>query len=1283
MRDPFVCPDLDLISTGTRIFSGTLLNADLSGFTSLAERLGAHGKAGTERLTEVLNSALGAILEPVRDAGGVVLYLAGDSVTARMPDPAGAAGCPQAIHQGLAALGSFDTPEGEVRPRASVTHGAGRWGETVLAHGGHRHILLTGPMISRLAQLERESDPDGGTASTRLYVPPVIGDASGGMTSPGRDGPDEPVDPPAAEHRSMAALFVRLYGYDPSRPPIGELGAAYACLSSIAHRFGGRLQLVDSMMSDGCRVFLLFGAPVSTGRDARNAVLAGRRALDDLSGLEQVSVGIGVGYGYAYAGVVGSEWRRQYTVIGDSVNTAARLADTAAPGSIVVSEDARRATVADLGFEELPPVMAKGKSSAIRRFVPTGDGASDVRRYDFVGRDRELSRLGRMLQTPGNLVELTGEAGMGKTRLLEELRAALEAGGMTVVMARPEEPRGVDDHLVSLLTGICRIGADDSPELRRSKLAGALLSAGGEDLARMESVPGSMLLGLEYPDSPYTALTPRLRRENLLDCLGALAGDLGPAGALILDDSHLLSEEEVEELGTLLGKAMPGPERALSVLVARRPEGFALEPPSGMTLKAMELSGLDDRARRQLVGGPLNGGRLEPEVELAVMQRAQGNPFYLLQIVLYLVEKDLLVREGDTWRPSPDYSEDSLPDNVFSMIMARIDRLSARAKECLRIGSVVGMEFSGRLVQSLLEREVTADLRETVAAGLVYSATLRELEYVFSHMLIRDVAYDSLLRERRRKLHGQVAAILESMDSPAAVLAYHYELAEDWDPALRQNLRAGRRAKDEYRNRQALAHAERAAEIADRLGGREESLSEALRLKADVLDVVGRLDGAMDTYRAVADLGANTDHWVNAMQSIAQIHFVRGKFDESLQIVKQAENGLLESGSILPRYAVKFAGFRAWVKTVQGDVEAGMKHARKAVETALSIPESEPARPRLLGYAYNTLATVYWALSDMETSGDYYRKALELAKQMGMRRDAAVTLGNIGLVLEGQGLWEDAIEAITQKMKTVREIGEKYMVNSCHGELVPSLIRAGRMREARRHCDSYLRISRELVSTHDITIGLGLDAHLAMWERDVERMRRSAGELLELASEKGIRREEWKAYLYLGWAALLAGDMAEAEKLIEKALEMSRDLDEKWQAPTMRGLLARAAAGSADDAQLEELLSQAEADAEDVLDIVLADCLHHFALAYADAGRTDMAEDMLRRALGLYQDFSAQSNMSETGLELGRLLAEKGPDHHSEATEHLSAAAETFRRVGLPGRAEEAEGLAARVGDGG
>jgi class 3 adenylate cyclase/tetratricopeptide (TPR) repeat protein len=1283
MGNPFVCDDLELISSGTRIFSGVLINADLSGFTSLSERLGAHGKAGTEQLTAILNASLGAILEPIGDAGGVVLYFAGDSVTARIPNPVRAAACPAAIHENLAALGPFSTPDGEVRPRASVIYGMGRWGETVLASGGYSHLLLTGPLVSRLAELERESDPDGGTASTRLYVPPMIGDASGSPKQRRTRDPDAPADPPVAEHRSMAALFVRLYGYDPSRPPVGELQEAHSALSEIASRFCGRLQLVDSMMDDGCRVFLLFGAPVSTGRDARNAVLAGRQALEEMESLRRLSVGIGLGYGYAYSGVVGSDWRLQYTVIGDSVNTAARLADTAAPGSMVVSEDARRATVADLGFDELPPVMAKGKSRAIRRFVPTGEGVSDTRRYGFVGREREMSRLARMLQTPGSLVELTGEAGIGKTRLLEEVRKVLEAGGLRVVMARPDEPRGVDDHLRSMLEGLCGIEPGDSPGIRRSKLAGALRSAGGDDLARLGSIPGSMLLDLDYPESPYSALTPRLRRENLMDCLGALAMDLGSGGALILDDFHLLAGEEVEELGAILARGMSDPDRRPSVLVSRRPEGFAVRPPPGLALHTMELSGLRDRARRRLVEGPLDGGRLDPGVELTVMERAQGNPFYLLQILLYLIEKGLLARDGDTWRPSPDYTEDSLPDNVFSMIMARIDRLTSRAKECLRTGSVIGMEFSGGLVRSLLDREVTTDLRETVSAGLVYSAALRELEYVFSHMLIRDVAYDSLLRQRRRELHGRVAGLLEDMDAPSAVLAYHYELAGAWERALTHGLAAGERAKEEYRNRQAIDHYRKAAETAQRLDDSKDLLARAWLGEASVLDTLGRYGEALEAYERVVDLDPSPDDYGTAMQAIAQIHFVRGDIEGALGIVDRAQRELEGAGDMLPRFSVRFDCFRSWAESVQGDLEPAMDHAQAGLAAALSIPESDPRRGRTLGYAYNTLATVYWARGDMKAAGENYRKALQLAEDIGSRRDAAVTLGNIGLVMQARGLWEEAIEAIRQKMETVREIGDKFMVNSCHGELVGCLERAGRIPEAREHCDAYLRISSELVSTHDILIAIGLRAGLAIRSRDLDLAESCAEELGELAGEKGIGREEWKAPMYLGWSKLLRGRAEDAGKELRRAREMGREVEAGSLMPLVESLLARAVASSADWPAAESLIREAESNAERGSPVVLADASLHTGLACAAAGRTDEAETKIRRSLEIYRKHSALPDLAEAHLALGHLLAENGPDHHSEATEHLSAAADTFRRVGLPGRAEEAEGLAARVGDDG
>ena len=1274
MNEPIDRDDIGLISRGTRIFSGTLLHADLTGFTSLAERLGSHGKAGTEQLTGILNASLAAILQPIREAGGVVLYFAGDSVTARLPDPSLAAGCAAGIHSGLNSLGPVDSLEGPVQPAAAVTTATGRWGETVLSRAESAHILLSGPLVSRLADLEREAGGRGVTTSTRLYVPPVIDQPSAGQSTLKRKR--NAVVDSVAEHRSMAAIFVRLFGYDPARPPIAELQTAYAMLADVTAHYGGTVALVDSVVADGCRVFLLFGAPVSTGRDARNAVLAGAKALEKLKDLRRINAGIGVGYGYAYAGVVGDEWKRTYTVIGDSVNTAARLADTAAPGSIVVTDDVRRVTVAEFGYDELSPVMARGKSRALRRFVPGEEMGSDARRYAFVGRGRELSRLTDILSTPGSWVELTGEAGIGKTRLLEELTAGLKSSGHSVVLARPEEPRGVDEHLACLLFDVCGIRASDPSETKRSKLRSALQQAGGERLASLESIPGRMLLGIEYSDAPYHQLTPRIRRVNLMECLRSLVRALGPGAVVMVDDAHLLSDEEADELASLLGDLVSLDDSPASALICRRPEGPAVEPSKGPPLQRMELSGLDDRSRRGLLRNVALGCHLEPEVERTVMERAQGNPFYLLQMVLYLVEKGLLVRQGDRWTPSSDYSAESLPENVFAMVMARIDRLSSRAKECLRVGSVIGMEFPADLVASVVGRSAREEMGESVSAGLLFAAALKELEYIFSHMLIRDVAYDSMLREKRRALHHQVAELLERQSAPAAILAHHYQLAEDWNRALQHMLSAGDRASEEYRNQQAISHFRRAAEIAAELDGLQVGLSRARLSEGAVLDTLGRYDQALQAYEEVVELKAVAEDWGRAMQGKAQIHFVRGEFEKALGIMDQAEAGLEGRAELEDLFTVRFAAFRAWVQAVKGDLKPAMENATAALAAAEALEEDNPKKSNLLGYACNTLATVHWAMNEMDKAADLYRRALGIAQAMGSRREAAVTIGNIGLVLEKQGRYDEAIEAIEGKLEIVREIGDLYMVNSCHGELVPCMLRAGRIREAGGHCRQYIDTSRELVSTHDLLIGLGLEASIALRLRDLKRVRACAGELENISVEKGIRREEWKAYMYHGWIAMLEGNPVKAGDLLRKAIDLAREIEPPVSTAKLMSLIAwqRALVGEWESA--EALLDEARQIAVDLGPVDRADILLGSGRACIQGGIWKRGEDALREAGNIYRAHGALADLADTEELLGILIAERDGKVAKEASEHLSTAARIFDEMSLGGRASAARNYA-------
>lgn len=1263
MTDPYVSRDLREISTGTRIFSGAILHADLVGFTGLAERLGSHGRPGTEQLTGILNSSLDAILRPIQAADGVVLYFAGDSVTARLPDSESASACAAEIHCNLKGLGPVRTLEGEIRPRATVSIGIGRWGETVLSSGGSSHLLLSGPLVSRLADLERQPAGPDGTTRVRLFIPPVISGPT--CAPPGEKSQESPEEPPgAAEHRTMAAMFVRLFGYDPAKPPIDELQSMYGLLRDVADRFSGSLHLVDSIVRDGCRLFLLFGAPRATGRDARNAVLAAREASAALGAARDIGVATGLGYGYAYSGVVGNSWRRQYTVIGDSVNTAARLADTASGGCVVVSEDVRRAAVGELAFEELPPVMAKGKSEAVRRFTPSDEAKTDLHSYGFVGRKRELSKLVEALSSSGVLVDLTGEAGIGKTRVLDELSEHLEDAGRRVIRFRPGEPRGVDDHLAALLARLCGIAADESAAKTRKRLTEALHSAGGERLSNLASIPGSMLLGLKYPDSPYTDLTPELRRVNLMDCLKALILNGAGKSVLVLDDGHLLAKAEMDELSTLVSEALSSADCGLSAVFSRRPGGPTPLAGPGVTIREMELTGLDDRARRKLIRGPLDGARLSPEVEAAVLKRAQGNPFYLVQIVLYMAEKGLLLREGDTWVPSSTYSSDSLPDNVFSMIMARIDRLEELARECLRIASVIGMEFSVELVGAVARRKATGSLKEAASAGLVYAESIRQLEYVFSHMLIRDVAYGSMLRERRRELHGQVASLLEGLAAPSAVLAYHCELAEDWEDALRHSMAAGERAREEYRNTRALEHFKKAEELARLLDDRPDALAKAWKSIADVLETVGDYDEAAVYCRKVTELLDPEDLWASAMQSLAQIHFIRGDFDLAMEVIGRAETRLEECGATSNRFRVRIPCFKAWVCGVRGEVERAMEYAEDGVEIARSLPDSYPEHRHVLGHSYNTLATVYWARGEMDSSAEYFGRALEIAEELGSRREIAVTLGNLGLVYAKLGSFEKAIEAITQKLATGREIGEKYMVNSCHGELVPCMVRAGRMHQGRTHCEEYIRLSRELGSTHDLLIGLAQRVLLAIQSGELEDIDATLDEMERTATDKGFQRELSSALMYRGWVGLLRGCPQDAESCLRRSYEEINTGD--W-IPKAKALHARAIAEAGGDPQ--PVVEAAEREAEDTGELPLADTLFQTGAAMAALKSYDEARGRFERALSIYSEFSALLDMAESHLALGKLPGLS----QQESRTHLAAAAELFEGAGLLRRAAECQ----------
>lgn len=1247
----------------TQVRTGALVHADLKGFTAVAEKLCSLGKKGTEQLTDLLNASFAAILQPIEGCGGTVLYFAGDSVTAWLPREEEAGPCVAGIRALLAERGRMETVAGDILPEALVVSGAGSWNETTLSHGTCSHVYLSGPLVSALTEAAAEGrEAPGITVRGDRIRKPIDHRLHPGET--------------AAEHRPVASLFVRISGQG-NLPPDERLFAAYRTLAQIAATHGGTLHCVDSMVADGCRVFLLFGAPATTGRDSMNAVHAGLEATGALNGIPGLRARAGAGSGFAYAGVVGNRWRRSYTVIGDTVNTAARLCDTGPPGGFTVCGEVRRETREHFRYRRLPPVEARGKTGVLSRYAPSS-GAGGIRRAaGFVGRARELETLGNLARRRGAGMELVGEAGVGKSRLLDELQRLLEKEGVRLVRGRPEEPRRADDYLGALVGMVCGTGPEDPPDRKRKKLHQALLTSGGEDLAALESFPGGMLFGLPYPGGAYDSLPPRLRRMNLLECVTALLISLPPCSLIVFEDVHLLTGEEMGELSGLLARVRSsgGP----GVLVCRRPEGHPPAWGGEEAPEVMELQGLSSDEGFRLVPSVLGGGRLDPSLGRKLVDRTGGNPFFLLQTALYLAEKGLMVRRGNRWEPSHTFREEALPGNVASMILARVDRLSPGAKECLRAASVFGQEFALDLLDQVLEKPSKDWIREWVVARLAHPLSLEARDYVFSQVMIRDVVYDSMMRREREAIHRRAANLLERRsDTPAALLAHHFTRGEDLPRAVRYHLLAGRTAREEYRNRQALEHFRRAADMAPEVPGSFPDLAAAWEGIARVHDSLGEYDAAMEAWDRLLKRTRSLKLRTMALEAKAEILYTRGDIQEALALMARVEEEVNRSRKPHPRTVSRVASFRAWSYCVLGRPDEAMKQALQAVVQGEAAAKAMGSEGReVLGFALNTLASVHWVKGEMESAGEIYLKALAIAEALGKVREAAITLGNIGLVHQNQGRYGSAVEFVEKNLKTATRIGDKFMVSNSHGQLAPSLLRMGEIAGATHHCSVYRRMSEEMGSTHDLLLSLATEASIALETREASRLHRAAGRLLQVAEEKRFLREKWKAFAYRGREALAAGDLPRAGEELEKALALLEELDGPSGMGPLLAALARQRALVGRKSEALSCLSRARERVKGGGPVMAGnDVMLEDGRVMAVLGEFHHSLASLEEALGAYEACGALLDVAATEHDLGALHLRWGKV--SRAMEFLDTARKRFLGMGLGARADESAFLMTR-----
>ena len=1046
-----------------RRVDGSLLFADVSGFTRLSERLARRGRVGAEEVVGLVSDVLKALITEIESRGGDVLVFAGDALVVLFDgdEAAGrAASTAVAIRRWFEARGSIATSVGRVTLRVSVGVASGPV-DLVMAGDTARGIFVAGPTTSAMVRLERAARAGEVLVDERVAAvldPAWLGDERGGGRlvrrsallpadgpEPGvRSGIDRKVRPtdvaaidvdlsplvPAplrpflsgrgaleSEHRLATIAFVLAGNLDArleAEPAAvsADLDALFRAAAASADRHGVTLLGTDVTL-DGATLFMAAGAPVSTAEDEERMLRALREVLA-IPEAGRLQLRAGVNRGPVFAGDVGAAHRRTYTAMGDTTNLAARLAARAAPGELLATADVLARSAAEFASEALAPFTPKGKREPVvpyRVGRQVGRRALMPTRLPLAGRDDELERLSHALagadRGAGRTVTIVGEAGTGKSRLTQELLADPSIGGRLIARFTPADEETPYGGLRAGLREVAGIPEEADPVDAGGRLAewvGGLVPALRPWLPLI-AIP----FGATFDETPEVAgLAPAFRRDRLHAAMAELIADALPIPAvLVLEDLHW-----ADEASWALVTAVAESEQASGflVLALQRPGVRTFGGPRAMRI---DLGTLDPEAVVRLAldaagGSPLSDADLE-----AIVERAGGNPLFARELAV------VAAQEGTTG---------ALPDRLETLLTSRIDRLDGRRRALLRRAAVLGRTVDLELLDDVLsdEEEVDHDLAAWTDLE-EFVAWVDPTRVRFRHDLVRDAAYEGLSHARRRRLHARLATAMErragdDTDEIAGVLALHFERGGVLEPAFLYAQRAGDVARTRYANVDAAAQHRRALACGAGLPGLAPGdLASVAESLGDVAELAGRYDEALRAYaRARALLRSSTggvaahgDGPRTADElAIADVARRTGIFCERAGHYATAlawySRGRRRLEGLEGREAeilrIRLDLDRAGIRFRQGHYGACVRGALPAAAAAERIGERA-----LLAHAYYLLHAAYGDLGSPEVAR-YRDLALPIYEEVGDLVGQGNVLNNLGIDAYFEGRWDDALE---------------------------------------------------------------------------------------------------------------------------------------------------------------------------------------------------------------------------------------------------------------------------------
>jgi predicted ATPase/class 3 adenylate cyclase len=1173
-------------------FQGAAMFVDLSGFSTMTDALSAYGAHGAEVLADVMRVVFEPLVDAVYAQGGFVIGYAGDAFNAVFPAGQDEA---ETMRRCLAAAWTMqahtksrplvETPYGDfqIRIKVGIGFGATTWQVFKSINGKRASYWFRGQSLNGAVEAEESahagevvSDP----ISYRLLQDAVsvvrpMGNCFLIEEIRGEELPaPQPFSPPQPDENLVEIFFAESVTRLPS---VGEFRQAVNLFIDIPisisdaalvrpfmetvyllqEQYGGFFLRPD-LGDKGFNLLMFWGAPTAHENDVDRAL----NFLLELSARTGITLRAGISYYLAYTGFIGSSQREDYTAYGWGVTLAARMMVRAGMGEYWMDEETARRAAKHFNVKPLGEHAFKGFKREQKVFALVGrkNLTETVYQGQFVGRGAELAALAEFIEPLkrgefAGVMILKGEAGIGKSRLVHSFQTSASFHDFPVFWAvcqTDEILRLPFNPFADWLKKRFELVEGQPEKVSRaqfSRILQQLIDSTPDaelaaELTRTSSVLAA-LVNISMPGSLYESLDAMGRYGNTLIALSVLlrAESLQKPLILFVEDIHWLDDDTGAFLSYFVKGILAEPEKQapIAIITTQRPEGDSPWAADEIPARKIHLDKLASGDLSQLAADILSHP-ISDSLQALLDSRAEGNPFFAEQILRYLSEQSALALDADGKYFAEAGAEISLPTDVRSVLVARLDRLTRQVREMVQTASVLGREFEVRVLGEMLRADRDFSNRLVQAEHADIWSALSEIAYIFRHALLRDAAYSMQLQARQRELHGLAVSAMEAvygddLESHYGELAYHAEKAELWEKALHYLTLAGKLALTVYQNQQAVDYFTRALSALPDEDLRAQFDLLILRVEgyynlsnqeeqARDLDVLENLasqlkdDGLLArVYMRRAYYFIALNDFQNALKyalSSKTLSEASGDIEVILSLSTIIPSALLRLGRISEamQYAMDGLAFARSVNHRRGEgniltllglvslekegAAAAAQHHKQALLIGREIKDKY-----LEAMALSNLATsMTTSQGDYSTALEYYEQAYSIACELGNSKGQAITLSNMGWLNGILGNYPVAVDYLHQALTIMRRIGERPRGIYTHLNL--SAIAGGR--------------------------------------EDAQNALAWAEKALTIASELGDSTGSAWAYFYLGYACLLNEQFDASLRAFSKCVEIRLEI---------------------------------------------------------------------------------------------------------------------------------------------